>query len=888
MKILRCYVENFGVISKESFDFDENLSCIYKENGKGKTTLFVFIKAMLFSLEATTRRALDENERNKYRPWNGGVFGGWLEFSSETRGASYRVTRFFGEKESLDTFEIIDISTGLDAKDCFEGQNIGASLLNIDADGFERTLFLSERDLEIKNSGSITQKISALASGEDESFENAVKILDNKRKYYKNNQNRGYLVDLEEKLSQKNLDLEELLIKSENIKRLEDELLVNNEKLCELSEGKKALENKIEAISNALMVKNKQKSEKALAERLEKLTLEKQRVCEKYINGGVTDSDAKAVQEGIDGLKKLLAQRGSDQSAELKAKIHALEARLGDTDITKEEIPSLIKKYSEAQGVDLELFEKQSQNALLEYENCQKTLPKEPFDENELEKAKEIKEKIARLEGEKNALTDKFLTLSRQNEGNESKNTDKKAFWALCMTLACAVSAVFALILTPWLWIAFALTLGASVVLGAGALKARAQGSLQKQSLENEKSELDEGIQSIKAQIDALLAQSEEILRKYASFGGIFDIKERFARLEQLRIRRDELSIKYQSEKARVERIVGELSQRLLPYDNGTRSADIGQTLIALSGDLERLEHLRSDLDAQNRQQKSINEQIFFAQNELFDLINSLLVDGTKERDVDSAQRIYNTMLLDISALPRLENEISQLQGALDSAGASTSVDNFDQAFVEMDENRLSRELDTAKNGLLSQDEARENVRAVIGRLESALEVLYDRCEDIPAIEQEIAELEEKQRAASEEFTVVVKTKELLEKAKNSLVSRYLGAIRDNFADIFCKITSDQAENVKLDAKLALKFEREGALRDMQYFSRGMRDIMDFSLRMALVKTLFDKEEAPFILLDDPFASLDEKHLEIAKKCVSEIASEYQIVYAVCSEDRKI
>ena len=31
MKILRCFVENFGVISKESFDFDGKLSCIYKE-----------------------------------------------------------------------------------------------------------------------------------------------------------------------------------------------------------------------------------------------------------------------------------------------------------------------------------------------------------------------------------------------------------------------------------------------------------------------------------------------------------------------------------------------------------------------------------------------------------------------------------------------------------------------------------------------------------------------------------------------------------------------------------------------------------------------------------------------------------------------------------------
>ena len=56
MKLLRCFVENFGKLSKESIEFESGLCCIYKENGSGKTTLAVFIKAMLFGLEVSTKK----------------------------------------------------------------------------------------------------------------------------------------------------------------------------------------------------------------------------------------------------------------------------------------------------------------------------------------------------------------------------------------------------------------------------------------------------------------------------------------------------------------------------------------------------------------------------------------------------------------------------------------------------------------------------------------------------------------------------------------------------------------------------------------------------------------------------------------------------------------
>ena len=46
MKLIECYVNNFGVLSDFSFNFKNGLNVIKEENGFGKSTLAAFIKSM--------------------------------------------------------------------------------------------------------------------------------------------------------------------------------------------------------------------------------------------------------------------------------------------------------------------------------------------------------------------------------------------------------------------------------------------------------------------------------------------------------------------------------------------------------------------------------------------------------------------------------------------------------------------------------------------------------------------------------------------------------------------------------------------------------------------------------------------------------------------------
>ena len=201
MKLIECYVENFGKISKQRFDFRDGLNCIKGDNGWGKTTLAAFIKVMLYGMSDTKKQSLEENDRRHYLPWQGGVCGGSLTFSAG--GKTYRVERTFATKAADDSYTLYDTATGRPSADFPE--TLGESLFGIDADGFERTVFLSERALTPKSDNkSIPAKLSDLVGcdGDIGSMDEAMKRLEDRRKFYQKKGGSGELAAVQAQINE--------------------------------------------------------------------------------------------------------------------------------------------------------------------------------------------------------------------------------------------------------------------------------------------------------------------------------------------------------------------------------------------------------------------------------------------------------------------------------------------------------------------------------------------------------------------------------------------------------------------------------------------------------------------------------------------------------------
>ena len=240
MKLIECYIENFGKISKQKFEFSKGLNCFLSDNGTGKTTLSVFIKAMLYGIGDTKKTSLSENERKHYMPWQGGSFGGWLSFSKG--GKEYRVERSFAPKAADDTFSLYELKTGLISSDFSE--RLGEEIFGIDADGFERTVFLSERALSVKSDNkSISAKLSDLvgADGDIGVMDGAIKILEDQRKFLYKKGGSGRIADIKAKLSETELKLSETEIAKKSRDEAESEITGYKEELAAVSAEHKRL-----------------------------------------------------------------------------------------------------------------------------------------------------------------------------------------------------------------------------------------------------------------------------------------------------------------------------------------------------------------------------------------------------------------------------------------------------------------------------------------------------------------------------------------------------------------------------------------------------------------------------------------------------------------------
>lgn len=171
MKLLACHIDNFGKLCDVTLQFEEGLNVINQANAWGKSTLAAFLKAMFYGLDAKKNAGAYEKERVMYRPWQGGAFGGEVDF--EISGKKYRISRTFGRTEKTDEFHLYDLRTNLESFDYSE--EIGAELFGLDSASFRRSMYIAQNECASETSDGINAKLGNLAENTDDinNFESA-------------------------------------------------------------------------------------------------------------------------------------------------------------------------------------------------------------------------------------------------------------------------------------------------------------------------------------------------------------------------------------------------------------------------------------------------------------------------------------------------------------------------------------------------------------------------------------------------------------------------------------------------------------------------------------------------------------------------------------------
>lgn len=285
MKLINCDIENFGCFSNFHMDFNEGCNVIHEENGWGKSTMAAFLRVMFYGFENGAKRDEYENERKRYMPWQGGVYGGKLTF--ETDGHRYTVIRTFGNKEADDTFVVRDCSTNLET-DIFSDK-IGVELFNIDSSSFIRSVFISQNDCETKLTDGINAKLGNIADNTDDinNFEKVDKELKDILNKMSPKRSTGSIAKLKSEITELEMELSLLPKKEAAIKE-------NRQLLEKAKNNRTNLENEIKEISEKVNTLNAEIKICKEKDELYKLTVEEKSEFDelgKIFLSGVPDED---------------------------------------------------------------------------------------------------------------------------------------------------------------------------------------------------------------------------------------------------------------------------------------------------------------------------------------------------------------------------------------------------------------------------------------------------------------------------------------------------------------------------------------------------------------------------------------------------------------------
>ena len=264
----------------------------------------------------------------------------------------------------------------------------------------------------------------------------------------------------------------------------------------------------------------------------------------------------------------------------------------------------------------------------------------------------------------------------------------------------------------------------------------------------------------------------------------------------------------------------------------------------------------------------SIVNEYKFALNNFFSKFNVDNNDYTYSLEI--LKQVTSEKLIAISRLKEIQVEILTLE----KSGVKDVVLDF-----TVDANDLKNNLRQLKEQIAEKNDYLSRRKLILRQREESLLQVSD-------YESELSELTDLLEEYNESFDIFSKTMEFLTQADENLRVQYRKPLSENF-NKYLKLLTGKDIKGEVDVDFKITLEENFGNKEYDYYSQGLKNVLEICKRLALIDLLFE-DEKPFIILDDPFINMDEKNIEGALKLIDELQKEYQIIYLICHNSRSI
>ena len=268
-----------------------------------------------------------------------------------------------------------------------------------------------------------------------------------------------------------------------------------------------------------------------------------------------------------------------------------------------------------------------------------------------------------------------------------------------------------------------------------------------------------------------------------------------------------------------------------------------------------------------------LNNQVILLDNEVDGFISKF--DLGEKFDRETSLR-YITKVFDVYS--DIQNRLLEVEKELDLMKDDVKdIENYNDG--QEDIHAIEQQLKLA-------DAEFEKLTRELADKKSSIRIYEDIASSFTDLESKKAELTEKVAQYEQEREVFDLTVKFLKQADENLKIKYKTPLQNSLKKYFDIVVKGD-KDVNIDVDLKVTVNEESGQKSVDFYSKGYQNLFEICKRFALTDVLFAGEK-PFIILDDPFYNLDDEKLLNAIELVKELSQEYQILYLVCHDSRRV